>query len=180
MAIPSATLDEIHLPLVIIIAWEGNVRGYAVILLTLFSSSASNRCFGPWCLFGCNPLEILTPYSGPKGLQQRFAGVSSFCHLYTWSTTQMILSPFGFVKDMRGAEDGNPVLNGAFYSCIYISSSTASMQINFWSLEYFLRIVTFVSNYTLGWQCLHPRREVWDNGNRPLRLCYSILGWCLR
>lgn len=92
--------------------------------------------------------------------------------------TQLILSPFGFVKDMKRAEDGSPVHTGVFYSCIYISSSTASTQITFWSLECFLRIVTCVWN--LGWQCLYPRKELWDNRNKSLRLRYSILGWCLR
>lgn len=80
MAIPSATLDEILLPLAIIIVWEGNLTGYGVILLTLFSSSSPNRCFRPWCLFGCNPLEIVMPHSGLKGLQSRVAGESCFCH----------------------------------------------------------------------------------------------------
>lgn len=31
-------------------------------------------------MFGCNPLEIVTPCSGPKGLHQKFAGVSCFWH----------------------------------------------------------------------------------------------------
>lgn len=93
MAIPSATLDEILLPQAIIIVWEGNLTGYAVIHLTLFSSSSPNRCFCPWCLFGCNPLEIIMPHSGLKGLQSGFAGVSHFCHscVYPGNSTSIWL-----------------------------------------------------------------------------------------
>lgn len=162
------------LPLAIIIVWEGDVRGYAVILLTLSSSSSLNRYFSPWCLFGCNPLVIVTPHSGPKALQQRFAGVSCFCHSNVYPGNS---SPFGFAKDIRRA--GNSILLGAFFSCICISSSRALSRLIFGAWTVFLGLLLVFQIMLLVDSVCTQESRFWiiGTGHWGYAILGGVLGW---
>lgn len=171
-----------------------------------------------WCMisreqinaFGSNTLEAVTPDSGPKGLQQMFAG---FCLSSAYPVSNSIsiwlcqgheerrwLANMGFLglftsttihHTGEGPSEQNYTgsktrvgltLFSSVASCMYLWlmyalwlsqnylwENLGTSVISGAQTAYFLRIVSCVSNYALGWQCMSPRK-IWNDNNRSLAM----------